>query len=206
MVAKSAHTQGRLLLRARRLLAGTLVAAAAATSLMVTAPGAFAQGPACSHATSTIAQATRSQMQVAVVCLVNRERSARHLPALVASPRLDLSAQGWTNTMVGSDEFTHGAAFTSRITAVGFDWSNVGENIATGFETPTAVVSAWMASQGHCENILSPVYRQVGTGVVNRMIHGASNIDGTWTQDFGLIMGQHPASANDGPASGCPYR
>ena len=108
--------------------------------------------------------------------------------------------------MVSHADFTHGAAFSERISAVGFDWSNAGENIATGFETPTEVVAAWMASTGHCQNILSPVFREVGTGVASGMIAGASNVDGTWTQDFGLLMGQHPASADYGPAEGCPYK
>ncbi len=199
------HTHRPLRSRARRLLAGSLLAAATATSLMVGAPGASANVGSCPNADTPIAHAQREQMQRAVVCLINVQRAERHLPKLIASPRLDRSAQGWTNTMIGEGEFSHGSAFMNRISAVGFDWSNVGENIATGYETPEAVVSAWMASPGHCANILDPVYREVGTGVDNRWIHGASNVDGTWTQDFGLLMGQHPLSENFGPAHAC-YR
>jgi hypothetical protein len=43
----------------------------------------------------------------------------------------------------------------------------------------------------------------VGTGVDKRAIIGRG---ATWTQDFGLWMGQRPASGNWGPADGCPYR
>jgi len=32
--------------------------------------------------------------------------------------------------------------FASRISAVGSDWSNVGENIATGYTSPATVVRA----------------------------------------------------------------
>ena len=106
--------------------------------------------------------------------------------------------------MVRHADFSHGTAFMDRITAAGFHWSNVGENIATGYETPSAVVAAWMASQGHCANILNPVYREVGTGVALAPVRGAANIDGTWTQDFGLVMGQHPASADFRPGRGLP--
>jgi hypothetical protein len=60
-----------------------------------------------------------------------------------------------------------------------------------------------MRSTGHCQNILSPIYRMVGTGVSGGAPEG--NDSGTWTQDFGLWMGQHPASGNYGPAGGCPY-
>jgi uncharacterized protein YkwD len=62
-----------------------------------------------------------------------------------------------------------------------------------------------MASTGHCQNILSPRFREVGTGVSRRPIAGLSSGGGTWTQDFGLAMGQPAPSANWGPAQGCPY-
>jgi hypothetical protein len=62
-----------------------------------------------------------------------------------------------------------------------------------------------MASTGHCQNILSPTFREVGTGLSDRSIAGASSQGGTWTQDFGLLMDQHPASGDWRPAEGCPY-
>jgi hypothetical protein len=49
------------------------------------------------------------------------------------------------------------------------------------------------------------MYRYVGTGVSDSSISGYSTLAGTWTQDFGLLMGQHAASGNWGPAEGCPY-
>jgi uncharacterized protein YkwD len=106
--------------------------------------------------------------------------------------------------MVRDESFSHGADFASRISAVGFSWSRAGENIASGFETPAAVVHAWMGSTGHCENILSPSFADVGTGVSRRGIAGAGSA-GTWTQDFALPMGHRAPSGNSGPASGCPY-
>jgi uncharacterized protein YkwD len=205
MVADAFPAPRFTLTRARRLLTGAAVTAAAATSLMATAPGASAATRPCRDATTPIAHASRATMQRAVFCLVNRERTERHLPRLVRSRKLDRSAQRWTDEMVGSDDFSHGNAFMNRITAVGFDWTTVGENIATGYATPRAVVAAWMASPGHCANILDPSYREVGTGLINHDIRGASNINGTWTQDFGRKMGQRALSDNDGPAQAC-YR
>jgi uncharacterized protein YkwD len=166
---------------------------------------AAAHSRGCAGAHTPIARATRADLQRTVVCLVNVERNARGLPGLRENSRLNRSAQGWTNVMVAHRYFSHGADFASRITAVGFNWSNVGENIATGYRTPAAVVRGWMASTGHCQNILNPVYRYVGTGVADNSIAGYSTLAGTWTQDFGLLMGQHPASGNWGPAQGCPY-
>ena len=126
------------------------------------------------------------------------------LPALRESSMLDRSAQGWTNTMVATGAFTHGANFAGRISAVGFAWSSAGENIATGFLTPRAVVSGWMGSTGHCQNILNPTYTNVGTGVVHRAV-GVGGNGATWTQDFALASRRRAPSHNFGPANGCPY-
>lgn len=143
-------------------------------------------------------------MRAAVVCLINVERSSRRLPSLHENARLDRSAQGWTNAMARVHDLSHGAAFAARISAVGFRWSTAGENIAAGFPTPAAVVRAWMASPGHCRNILSPTFLDVGTGVSWASVAGARG-PGTWTQDFGLPLGAHTRSGNTGPANGCPY-
>jgi uncharacterized protein YkwD len=181
----------------------TIVAMLVASMSFVSVAAAHSRG--CAAAQTTIVHTSRAQLQRAVVCLVNQQRNGRGLPGLRESSRLNRSAQGWTNVMVTHRNFSHGADFAARISAVGFDWSNVGENIATGYATPTAVVKAWMASTGHCQNILNPMYRYVGTGVSDNSIAGYSTRAGTWTQDFGLLMGQHAASGNWGPAEGCPY-
>ena len=108
--------------------------------------------------------------------------------------------------MVAHDDFSHGADFAARISATGFSWAAVGENIATGYDTAKAVVTGWMASSGHCENILSPRFAFVGTGIVPRGIRSLGTRGATWTQDFGLPAGWRPPSRSFGPADGCPYR
>jgi uncharacterized protein YkwD len=183
--------------------------AAVAVSLILTATAAAAPrhnerrtARTCAGANTTIAASTTTALRAAVLCLINRQRTTRELPALAADPKLDRSAQRWTNVMVSRHEFTHGTDFAQRISAAGFDWSQAGENIATGFSTPATVVAGWMGSTGHCQNILDPAYRYVGTGVSR----GATIVSpGTWTQDFGLLIGQRPASNNHAPAAGCPY-
>ena len=160
---------------------------------------------ACSGANDPVEGTSSEILKSAVVCLINQQRALHHLPALAASPLLNRSAQGWTNVMVSSDQFTHGTNFASRISAVGYDWRMAGENIATGYATPRGVVRAWMASTGHCQNILNPAYRNVGTGVSNRAVTGFATGPGTWTQDFALGMNSTPASNNFGPADRCPY-
>ncbi len=151
-----------------------------------------------------VSRGNDAELRAAVLCLVNKARGAHGLPPLGASSRLDRSAQSWTNTMVGSGQFGHGDP-GARVSAVGYHWSTVGENIASGFATPRRVVAAWMASQGHCYNILDPVFTNVGTGVNKGEVRGVASRPGTWTQDFGLQMGRRAPSGNWGPANGCPY-
>ena len=159
----------------------------------------------CANATAIVGRASMQALRSAVVCLINQQRTSRDLPPLHASRLLDHSAQNWTNAMVTSDVFSHGTNFAARISAVGYDWRAAGENIATGFQTPRSVVGAWMASTGHCQNILNPSYGNVGTGASSRQVRGWASGAGTWTQDFALSMFKSPPSANWGPADGCPY-
>jgi len=107
--------------------------------------------------------------------------------------------------MVAGHIFTHGSNFAGRISATGFRWSTVGENIATGYRTPRQVVGAWMASAGHCDNILDPAFSDVGTGVNRHGVSGYASGPATWTQDFALPLGQSAPSRNWAPAHGCPY-
>jgi uncharacterized protein YkwD len=146
-------------------------------------------------------------MRNAVVCLINSRRRAHHLPALNADSRLNRAAQGWTDTMVRTGTFAHVVGKSdpgSRVSRTGYTWSALAENIATGYPTPRKVVAGWMASPGHCRNILSPVYREVGTGVNRHPVGGTGSGPATWTQDFGLAAGAQPPSHNGGAANSCP--
>lgn len=195
--------------RLRTAVTAIIIALAALAAVIAFASPAVARGRTrgrgrgCAHSHASVWRTSRPALQRAVVCLINRQRHARGLPALRENGRLNRSAQGWTNTMVSDRAFGHGADFASRITSVGFRWSSAGENIATGFPTPAQVVRAWMASTGHCQNILNPTFSFVGTGVDDKSATGSSA--GTWTNDFALPMGWGAASGNWGPARGCPY-
>ncbi len=182
------------------------LAASAAAVLALTAPaGAARAAKPCAHARTPAVGASTTAMRTAVVCLINRQRTSRGLPALRASRRLDRSAQGWTDHMVATGVFSHGSNFAGRITATGYRWQFAGENIATGYPTPQSVVRGWMASQGHCENILDPSYLNVGTGVSRHGVRGVHTGPSTWTQDFALPAGRPAPSHNRRPAAGCPY-
>ena len=76
---------------------------------------------------------------------------------------------------------------------------------ATTAEFAAAVVDAWMHSAEHCRNILTPTYRNVGTGVSPHPVGSFASGPSTWTEDFGLLMSNSAPSQNWGPADGCPY-
>lgn len=190
----------------RSLTCMTVALTAFATALIapVAALTPIASAHGCAHTHSTVFSASSRQLRRAVACLVNRQRAERGLPRLRVNGHLNRSAQSWTNVMVDDSEFSHGSNFAGRISAAGYDWSTAGENIATGFATPASVVNAWMGDVGHCRNILTPTFAAVGTGVSRSGVPGYASL-GTWTQDFGLWMGNRPPSSNWGPADGCPY-
>ena len=90
--------------------------------------------------------------------------------------------------------------FVDRIEDAGYLWSAAGENIAAGYSTPQAVVTGWMNSAGHRQNILSSAYCDLGVGYAyNR----SSTYDHYWTQDFGRRMGVTvcPDLANQPPSA-----
>jgi uncharacterized protein YkwD len=162
----------------------------------------------CANASVPATSGSTEAMRRAVVCLVNHERARYHLPPLVQVHKLTTSAQNYTAEMVRDDFFSHtapnGSTPGARIAATGYRWSWAGENIASGFPTPLAVVTGWMHSQGHCYNMLAPVFSDIGVGVSPRAVANADE-PSTWTQDFGLPMGAHAPSRDWGPANSCPY-
>ncbi len=49
-----------------------------------------------------------------------------------------------------------------RITREGYDWRTYGENIAVGYPTVSAVMQGWLGSAGHCRNIMTPAFSEIG--------------------------------------------
>lgn len=129
-----------------------------------------------------------------VLRIVNVERKKAGLGPLVASPELDRSAQAYAQDMATLGFFSHvspkGDTLKERILATGYvDITELsdcncllgyafGENLAKGQKTPKDVMKAWMKSEGHKENIVQPLYTQLGVGIYG----------GVWVQHFGGIL------------------
>lgn len=118
-----------------------------------------------------------------VLRLVNVEREKEGLNALVGDDKLDAAAQGHSEDMAENNFFAHdnlkGEKFSDRIKKAGASYRCAGENIAAGQRNPADVVDAWMHSEGHRANILTPNFNKLGVGV-------AKDSSGCiyWTQDF----------------------
>lgn len=115
-----------------------------------------------------------------VVDLVNAQRAKNGLSPLALSEDLCVKARIKSNDMATNNYFSHnsptyGSPF-DMMKALGVSYRSAGENIAMGYATPEAVVTAWMNSQGHRENILSTKYTSIGVGYIAD--------GGYWTQWF----------------------
>jgi uncharacterized protein YkwD len=87
-------------------------------------------------------------------------------PAVAWSDTLTQAAWQHSADMAARNYFSHtspeGGTLGARVTAAGYAWSSVAENIAAGQASASAVVAGWMASPGHCRNIMTAALREVG--------------------------------------------
>lgn len=118
-----------------------------------------------------------------VVKLVNAERSKRGLELVKENWELSRCARYKSQDMINKNYFghqspTYGSPFV-MMESFGLRFSAAGENIAKGQRTPQEVMNAWMNSEGHKRNIISPSYTQIGVGL-------AKDKNGVcyWTQQF----------------------
>jgi uncharacterized protein YkwD len=111
-----------------------------------------------------------------VVELTNARRRAHGRSPLTAAACPDGFAEPWTKHLATKRVLVH-QDLTPMLSCP--RTSTVGENIAYGYETPRALVSAWMHSAGHRANILSPHFHRIG-------VAGWRSADGVTyaTQDF----------------------
>ncbi len=68
------------------------------------------------------------------------------------------------------------------MTRAGYNWRAAGENIAAGYTTVRATVDGWLKSPGHCKNIMSANFTEVGVGYG---YNANSTYKHYWVTDFG---------------------
>lgn len=136
-----------------------------------------------------------SNFESEVLALVNQRRAAGAtcggvskpaVAALTLDTRLRCAARKHSMDMGVNNFFSHtgsnGSTPWQRMSSAGYTYRYAGENVAAGYSTPAAVVSGWMASTGHCNNIMSPNFKHLGVGYY---YESGSTYRHYWTQDFG---------------------
>jgi len=118
-----------------------------------------------------------------VISLVNAERSKIGLAALKANWQLSRVARFKAEDMRDKHYFSHtsptyGSPFV-MMKKFGITFSAAGENIAMGQKTPSAVMTSWMNSPGHRQNILNVNYTEIGVGIAK-----SSSGSIYWVQQF----------------------
>lgn len=111
-----------------------------------------------------------------VLELTNQERAKVGAPPLTLNSILNESAQRKAGDMFAFNYWAHsspsGRTPWDFFKEAGYRFSLAGENLARDFASPEAVVSAWMASPTHKENILNPNFREIGIAVVDGSLAG----------------------------------
>ncbi|MDD4988910.1 MAG: CAP domain-containing protein [Candidatus Pacebacteria bacterium] len=130
-----------------------------------------------------------------VISLTNSERKKVGVTALKENALLDIDAEKKMQDLFAKQYFEHisptGVGPGDLAKSVGYDYILIGENLALGnFKDDQTLLAAWMASQGHRENILQSKYTEIGVSVGKALYQGQE----TWiaVQEFGL------------PATSCP--
>lgn len=142
----------------------------------------------------TVAGSSAAAVNARVVALVNTARSQgrrcgdESMPAvapLAAAAPLDAAAQAHAGDMAARDYFSHrgrdGREPRDRVRAAGYAARLTGENIAFGPESAEEVVAGWLASPGHCANLMDGRFRHTGVGFAT----GARPGSVYWVQTFG---------------------
>ncbi len=169
-----------------------------AALLMIATLTASAQASAQTRAPVMVASQPAEVVAARVLDLLNQARSQGRrcgsetfpptAPLAAAAP-LEAAAQAHARDMARQDYFAHrskdGRQPRDRIRAAGYAARLSGENIAFGPESAEEVASGWLASPGHCANIMDARFRHTGLGVASGRKAGHIY----WVQTFGAPGG-----------------
>ncbi len=137
---------------------------------------------------------THTQLEADILTIVNQRRaegancgSEGDFPPvgpLSMNSALNCAARVHSKDMVDRDYFDHtnldGLSPWDRMDLAGYNWSAAGENIAAGSPDAAGTMNQWMNSDGHCANIMSGDFTELGVGY-----YPGGEWGHMWTQVFG---------------------
>lgn len=111
---------------------------------------------------------------------VNQTRIQNNQPILKTNPLLTLAAERKAKDMITYGYWAHvnpttGTTPWKFILDSGYRGKFAGENLAKGYSDTQSLISAWMASSLHKQNILSVRFQETGIAVVNGTINGQAS-------------------------------
>ncbi|RUR28086.1 CAP domain-containing protein [Vreelandella nanhaiensis] len=114
------------------------------------------------------------------------EQSFDSVKPLTWSCKLHDAAKAHSKDMAENQYFSHtspeGVGIEQRVEEQDYVWRAVGENIAAGHMSASAVVEGWLESPGHCSNIMNGAFTQMGMAKAD---NPESRYTTYWTQALG---------------------
>ena len=100
---------------------------------------------------------------------VNQARIAHGASPLENNAKLDIAALAQAEYLAGLGQLRHlgpnGERLGARLQAVGYDYAETAENLASGPSQAARITVLWLESPGHNQNMLHPGYSEAGIGI-----------------------------------------
>jgi uncharacterized protein YkwD len=121
--------------------------------------------------------------------LVNQVRARNGAGELSWCPALIRSSVAHSQDMALRNYFDHdspeGGTILDRTNIAGYNGGTVGENIAFGQRSVDEVMSGWIDSPGHFENLINSDYEHFGYATASGIYQSSRGL--FWTQNFGAL-------------------
>jgi uncharacterized protein YkwD len=115
---------------------------------------------------------------------INRERTKRGLPKLSENVRLARAAYLHAKEQMAENALNHsslnGDSVSDRVSAQGYSWSFVAENLAAGRETAQETLVDWINSPGHNRNLFTKQATEFGAAYVSRPRKSQNDLGHFW--------------------------
>lgn len=111
-----------------------------------------------------------------IIAKTNEVRVKNNLVELKPNPKLTAAAQKKAEDMATKGYWAHfspdGKTPWDFVREAGYNFQAAGENLARDFDSIDPMVSAWVNSPSHADNLLSQNFTDTGIGVANGVISG----------------------------------